>query len=193
MAQDKSSTESKILDAGRELFWKHGFKRVTIDDICENAGVSKMTFYRYFPNKIELAKTIYDKVIKEGYEKFQSILNDNSSPEEKMQKMLMMKKEGTNQISPEFLADFYMNKESELKQFVQERVGQLMKNMIGDFREAQKKGIFRSDFNPEFIFHISYKLSESLDDPQLLKMFGNMQDLIMELSRFFIYGVAPHK
>jgi AcrR family transcriptional regulator len=193
MVDEKTSTASKILDAGRELFWKHGFKRVTIDDICETAGISKMTFYRYFPNKIELAKTIYDKVIKEGYEKFQSILNENSSPEEKMQKMLMMKKEGTNQISPEFLADFYMNKESELKQFVQERVGQLMKNMIGDFREAQKKGIFRSDFNPEFIFHISYKLSESLDDPQLLKMFGNIQDLIMELSRFFIYGVAPHK
>ncbi len=152
-----------------------------------------MTFYRYFPNKTELAKSIYDKVIKDGYLQFQNILKEDSSPEEKMQKFLMMKKEGTNQISPEFLADFYMNKESELKQFVQARIGELMKNMIGDFREAQKAGIFRSDFNPEFIFHITYKLSESLDDPQLLKMFDNTQDLIMELSRFFIYGVSPHK
>lgn len=193
MEEEKISTESKILDAGRELFWKHGFKRVSIDDICENAGVSKMTFYRYFPNKIELAKAVYENFTKQGYEKFKAIMTDDSSPEEKMQKILSLKLEGTNQISPEFLTDFYTTKETGLKDFVIAKTNELFDVAINDFREAQKKGIFRSDFNPEFFFHISQKLSGSLDDPQLLQMFESPQDMIMELARLFMYGVAPHK
>jgi AcrR family transcriptional regulator len=42
----------KILAAGRDLFWKHGFKRVTIEEVCREAGASKMTFYKFFENKI---------------------------------------------------------------------------------------------------------------------------------------------
>lgn len=190
---EKISTESKIHDAARELFWKHGFKRVSIDDICKIAGISKMTFYRYFPNKIDLAKTVYNHVMEEGYDKFKIIMNEDSSPEEKIHKLLLLKLEGTNQISPEFLTDFYTSKETGLKDFVQAKTIALWEVVIQDFREAQKKGIFRSDFNPAFIFYISQKLSESLDEPQLLQMFDNTQDMIMELARFFLYGVAPHK
>lgn len=193
MMDEKLSTESKIMDAGRELFWKHGFKRVSIDDICENAGISKMTFYRYFPNKIELAKTVYENFTKQGYQKFQTIMTDDSSPEEKMQKILSLKLEGTNQISPEFLTDFYTTKESGLQDFVKAKINEMFEVAINDFREAQQKGIFRSNFNPEFFFHISQKLSESLDDPKLLRMFKNPQEMIMELARLFMYGIAPYK
>jgi len=193
MVDEKISTESKILDAGRELFWKHGFKRVSIDEICEKAGISKMTFYRYFPNKIELAKSVYDHVIKEGYEKFQIIMKDDSSPEEKMNRFILLKLEGTNQISQEFLTDFYSSREIGLKEFVQERVSELWQNIIGDFREAQQKGIFRKDFNPELFFHAFRKLTELLEDANVRKLYNNTQEMIMEMISLLIYGIAPHK
>ncbi len=47
-----------ILETGQELFWKFGFRRVTIEEICKEAGISKMTFYKYFSNKMDLAITI---------------------------------------------------------------------------------------------------------------------------------------
>jgi AcrR family transcriptional regulator len=46
----------EILIAAKELFWKHGFKRVSIEEVCREANVSKMTFYKHFKNKIELIK-----------------------------------------------------------------------------------------------------------------------------------------
>ncbi|WP_372931944.1 TetR/AcrR family transcriptional regulator, partial [Mariniphaga sediminis] len=55
----KSKKYLEIMKTARELFWKHGFRRVTIQEICEKAGVSKMTFYKHFPNKIDLAKTVF--------------------------------------------------------------------------------------------------------------------------------------
>ncbi len=60
----------QVLAAARELFWKHGLKRVTVEEICREAGVSKMTFYKFFPNKVTLAKAVYDKEVETGYEKF---------------------------------------------------------------------------------------------------------------------------
>jgi AcrR family transcriptional regulator len=75
-----------ILSTAKDLFWKHGFRRVSVEEICKKSGISKMTFYRYFPNKIEVAKAVFDKVSREGYEQFQSILNEISSPEEKSEK-----------------------------------------------------------------------------------------------------------
>jgi AcrR family transcriptional regulator len=193
MAEEKTSTRAKIMGAGRELFWKHGFKRVSIDDICKQAAISKMTFYRYFPNKIELAKSVYDHVLKEGYEKFQAIMKEDSSPEEKIRQLILLKLDGTNQISQEFLTDFYSSKELGLKDFVQERVSELWQAIIGDIREAQQKGIFRKDFNPELFFHTFQKLTELLEDANVRKLYNNTQDMIMGLISLLIYGIAPHK
>jgi len=51
----------KILHTGKELFWKFGFKRVTIEELCKEAGISKMTYYKYFTNKMDLVN--YDQQI----------------------------------------------------------------------------------------------------------------------------------
>jgi len=52
-----------IFKTGKVLFWKHGIKRVTIEEICTEADVSKMTFYKFFPNKIELAKKLIQQIL----------------------------------------------------------------------------------------------------------------------------------
>jgi AcrR family transcriptional regulator len=58
--QSASKKYESILITGHDLFWKFGFKRVTIDEICKKAEVSKMTFYKYFTDKIDLAKKVFD-------------------------------------------------------------------------------------------------------------------------------------
>ena len=44
MTKLKSKKQLELLKIARELFWKHGFKRVSIEEICQKASVSKMTF-----------------------------------------------------------------------------------------------------------------------------------------------------
>jgi AcrR family transcriptional regulator len=193
MALDKISTKSKIMDAGRELFWKYGFRRVSIDEICNRAGISKMTFYRYFPNKTELAKAVYDLVLAEGYEKFRTIMNDDSSPEEKIHQFLLLKMEGTNELSQEFVTDFYSSKETGLKEYVQEKISEMWKDIIGDIREAQQKGIFRKDFKPEMFYYTWQKFTDVLEDKSIQKLYNNTQDMVMDLINLLTYGIAPHK
>ncbi len=44
-------TRQKLVDAALDLFVKRGYDRVTVDDICKQAGVSKGAFYGHFNTK----------------------------------------------------------------------------------------------------------------------------------------------
>jgi AcrR family transcriptional regulator len=193
MENKKESRRETLINTGKDLFLKHGFRRVSIEDICKKAGISKMTFYRYFANKTELARTVYSTLMEEGLQEFRKIMNDDCSPQDKIRKMLLLKLEGTNQISQEFLVDFYTSREAGLKDFVMARTRELWLEVIGDIREAQKQGTFREDFNPGFFYLVSQKLTESLDDPEISKLFDNPQAMIMELANLLMYGIAPRK
>ena len=48
--------EKQIIEAARKLFHKFGFKKVSMDEIANAAGVTKKTIYMHFPSKEELLK-----------------------------------------------------------------------------------------------------------------------------------------
>jgi AcrR family transcriptional regulator len=193
MKAAKVSKTDLIQEAACELFWKHGFKRVSVEEVCEKAGVSKMTFYRFFTNKVELAKAVYEKVSNKGIASFKEIMLAEIPAEEKMKRILLLKQEGSNQISNEFLADFYTSKELGLKDFVEAKTTEMWHMMLADFKEAQQNGTFRKDFKPEFLLFVAQKLTELFNDPALLSLYDNPQDLVMEFANLFIYGISPVK
>ena len=42
----------RIVEAARAHFFSHGFRRVTMDDLAEELGISKKTLYAHFPGKL---------------------------------------------------------------------------------------------------------------------------------------------
>ena len=46
--------EERIINSARELFIKYGIKKVSMNEIAKNAGVTKKTVYSYFVNKADL-------------------------------------------------------------------------------------------------------------------------------------------
>ena len=181
----------QLVATGRDLFWKHGFKRVSIEEVCQKAGVSKMTFYRFFANKIDLAKAVFDEEVAEGLQRFRDILAEDSTPDQKIRKILLMKMQGTDHISREFLVDFYADKELGLKDFIAQKTRETWEEMLADIKTAQGKDIFRGDMKPEFIIYFSQKMTELVTDEKLLSLYESPQDLVMELTNFVSYGIAP--
>lgn len=182
-----------LLSTGKELFWKYGFKRVSIEEVCQKANVSKMTFYKFFRNKLELAKAVFDTEANEAIRRFRQIMDSDMPPSEKMKQMLIQKMEGTNEISREFVQEFYSNPELGLSSYIDQKTKELWSEIIIDFRKAQEKGWFRNDFKPEFILFFSQKIVDLMKDENLLKIYANPQELIMEIANFFTYGIAPHE
>jgi len=187
-----SPKRKNLLETGKKLFWKYGFRRVSVEEICKKAEVSKMTFYRCFENKTEFAKTIFSDAVSEGIKKFNEILIADITSSEKLHRIILMKLEGADNISQEFLIDFYSSPDTELKIFVEETTRSSWDEIIKGFRFAQEKGWFRKDFKPEFLFYISQRISPMVNDENLLKLYDNPQDLIIEFTNFFTYGISPH-
>jgi AcrR family transcriptional regulator len=184
---------SSILDTSRELFWKYGFRRVTIYEICREAKTSKMTFYRFFPNKLELARAVFDRVADEGILNFRKILKENSSPSEKVKKMLQMKLEGTNNISNEFINDFYKNPDLGLKSYIEEKTKSMGIEIIQLLKDGQDEGWIREDIKVEFLFFLLQKITNILTDEELLRLYNSPEDLIKELTNLFVYGIIPSR
>jgi AcrR family transcriptional regulator len=51
MPTKAESTRERILAAALELFEADGFEATTVGQIADRAGVTQMTFFRYFPSK----------------------------------------------------------------------------------------------------------------------------------------------
>jgi AcrR family transcriptional regulator len=52
--EHKRKTRQAILESARRLFNKRGFSEVSIEDVMENAGLTRGGFYRHFKDKDEL-------------------------------------------------------------------------------------------------------------------------------------------
>jgi TetR/AcrR family transcriptional repressor of nem operon len=67
-----SDAKPRLLEAALDLVWSRSYGAVTVDDICERAGVKKGSFYYFFKSKDELVAASLDakwEEIRPAYDK----------------------------------------------------------------------------------------------------------------------------
>lgn len=183
----------RLVSAAEMLFWKFGIKRITIDELCFEANISKMTFYKFFKNKIELAKYFLEKKINESIIKYRQIMDADIPFTKKIEMSVKLKMEQTENLSQEFLTDLYRNPNPELLQFFETKKNEFLNQILNDFTKAQKSGQLRKNLKPEFILYFLNHMFEIAKDEALYKYYDNAQELIMELTNFFFYGIMTEK
>jgi AcrR family transcriptional regulator len=60
MQQRSEETRAKIMEAAIKLFSTRGYNKASVDDICEEAGISKGAFYHHFKTKQALFLALLD-------------------------------------------------------------------------------------------------------------------------------------
>lgn len=186
----KEKSRNALMDAARKLFWKYGVRRVTVEEICQEAGVSKMTFYRFFENKIELAALMLTEVYENALADYNKIMKSNLPFPEKIRQTVLLKHQGTIDISEEFLSDVYQSEEPVIQELLAKYSAISRKGLRDDFTKAQKEGWIRKDLKIDFLMYMMDSMGERLFDEKLKAMFGNSHDLVMELTNFFFYGIG---
>lgn len=182
-----------IISTAHRLFWKFGIRRVSIEEICREAGVSKMTFYRFFKNKIELAKTILGGIFNDAKKDYQVLMEQDIPFAEKVKHQVVMKFEGTKEISGELIKDIYSGWNEELKNFFEKTTAEMITMVRNDYIKAIEKGWIRKDVKVDFIFYMSQKMTELTTDPAILSIYNNPQELIMEFMNMMFYGILPRE
>ena len=189
MTEKYNQKQHDIISTGKDLFWKHGFKRVTVEEICREAGISKMTFYKYYPNKQALVMAILDGVMTESIRKYREIMDSNLPFKEKVIEQIRLKKEQTETMSNEFFDDLYVHGDPEMREYMQKMTRKNLQMISDDYIHAQQQGYIRKDIKPEFILYFLNHMFEMVEDEQLTRHYKDPQELAMELVRFFFYGV----
>lgn len=52
--EERDSIEQALIDSGRRLFERHGFRKTTVRDLTESVGIAEGTFYQFFDSKAAL-------------------------------------------------------------------------------------------------------------------------------------------
>jgi AcrR family transcriptional regulator len=184
---------NQILTTSKELFWKYGIKRVTIEEICREAGVSKMTFYKHLKNKNELVKQIIDHTLGKAMVKYREIMEQDIPFTEKVRQTIALKMEQTEEMSNDFFEDYFLHADPELSDYLNKQASESIGQIMKDYIQAQKKGEIRNDIRPEFILYFLNHMTEMAKDEQLLALYKKPGELISELINFFFYGITERK
>lgn len=189
----RSKSYQAIVVAAKMLFWKHGIGRVTVEEISQAAGVSKMTFYRNFKNKNDVAKRVLLDLIEQSEQLYLEIMTQDIAYSEKIRQSIKIKHEFWSGVSQEFLTDLYQRNESGLLEILETYGEKSRKRALEDLKDAQAKGWIRQDIRPAFLLYMMNDMNKKLMDKELVSQYDDMTDFIMELTNFFFYGIMPRK
>ena len=191
----RSKSYRAILTAAKELMYRHGVRRITVDELCSEAGVSKMTFYRNFENKTAVAVKIMEDMFQEGMDSYRSIMKSDAAFPEKMKQLIEFKRYEVHRIGDEFIKDMYQSEDETLRAVMEKYRQNSMAEYIEDLMTAQKEGWVRPGIKSELILLMLDTLHEKMQDPKVMGMYDHVEDMATEMNNFFFYGILtqPHE
>lgn len=78
-----SDAKPRLLEATMDLIWSRSYGAVSVDDICEVAGVKKGSFYHFFKSKDELVAAALDARWEEVRQVYDRIFSASKPPLER--------------------------------------------------------------------------------------------------------------
>jgi AcrR family transcriptional regulator len=147
---DRNEMKKRILEQAKEKFFKHGFKKVTMDELAASLQMSKKTIYTIFPTKQNLVESVIESQLLGVMDTYKTILDAPSDLIEKLYKMWLLI--GQNYI---VIGKVYRN---DLRPYHQELWKQLdearetvFQNFISFLDEGKFLRLIRSDIHNDII------------------------------------------
>lgn len=183
--------KQKIEVCARDLFMKYGFRKITIDEVCKKAHVSRKTFYTYFENKTALVIEILAQWSEDAFANYQLILNGNETFAEKLEKSILMKYEVSKTFSKEFVADLFEPTALEILTFWSGTVQKSMGLVMDFFRDAQRTGDMNPELDLKFVMWMMQKMLDLMKTEELLNFYESPEVLTRQMTQMLIYGIMP--
>ncbi|MGI8315234.1 TetR/AcrR family transcriptional regulator [Halobacillus mangrovi] len=141
----------RIIQTSLELFERHGFHGVTVNQIVEASHTSKGGFYHHFQSKEELLFVIHDTFITYVLKEAQAANITHNSPVEKIQS-IVQSFVGVFDLYKPHISVFYQES-NYLKPVYEEQIKHkrdVFKKMVFDvIQEGQESGHFRKELPHE--------------------------------------------
>ena len=186
-------TKKEQLDqAAWNLFWKHGFQKVSITEICQKANLSRKTFYAYYKDKSSLIIRLLQDWNETLMQSYHRIIDSEQPFAAKMQDLLALKYEMSKNFSMEFVADFFNPQAAGVLEQFTKMTSHSLETTRNFFKQAQEKGEMNPDIQLDFLMWMMQKQLELFRSEEILHLFPDAESLARQFSESFIYGILPH-
>lgn len=186
--------QEKILKVSLELFFKYGIKRVTMDDIAKELGMSKKTIYQFYKEKDDLVNQLCEVEMKKQEEVFRNIEKQSQDPIHELVLISNTMSEMMHHINPIFFLDLQKFHGNAFLQFQKFKDECAYKDLLRNIKAGKELGVYRKDVDEEFT--AKYRLAQ-ID----MLMFGNYfsfeknsftqtHQLLLDM---FVYGICTLK
>jgi AcrR family transcriptional regulator len=179
----------QINQTAMALFYKFGFRRVSVEEICREANVSKMTFYKYYKNKTDLVKQLLISIFEDAKQQYRFIMDQDIPYEEKVKQFTVWKIEQAAKVSNEFIKEILNYPDPKVSELCFKVRNDNLQMAKEDFSLAQQNGDIRKEIKPEFILYFINHMIEMIEDQRLTDLYESPKELTSELMNFFFYGI----
>lgn len=187
---DRPKKQGDILRTAEDLFMQFGYDKVTVEEICREANVSKVTFYKYFKNKFEVLNDYMTTRLELGMDVFEKIRVAHAGFQEKMQALIAMKESAVSHFTPVFYKSL-LNGDEKVQEFMQ-KWSNLSEDAIRNFLEdGQKSSEIYSGYSIDFLLSMWTSMAEIGRSEGMMEIY---KDDIVKLSKdfmnFLCYGTS---
>lgn len=169
------TARQRIVEAARAHFFSHGFRRVTMDDLAQELGISKKTLYAHFPRKIELLEAVLADKFTGVEAKLQEATR--AHPHDfpaTLHGLLANTQRELDEIKPPFVRDM-RQKAPDVFKLVERRRAALIERSFGRlFIEGQRSGMVRKDVPARLMIEILLAIVQAIMNPPKMEELGMM-------------------
>jgi TetR/AcrR family transcriptional repressor of the ameABC operon len=138
-------TRKRIIAHADRVFRERGFRKVTIEELCADLGMSKRTFYRHFPDRDELVVA----VIVEGIEQHVPAIIENLTSTGPVDRILrkhfdLLIHNVLSNVSTQLMVDIQV-----LMPELWDRIEQFRSGAVGIITELLRRGQQEGSIRPE--------------------------------------------
>ena len=161
----QGSAPKRIIAAARRHFLSHGFRRVTMDDLADELGMSKKTLYACFPSKHDLLKGVLLNKFDDIEADLRKITAHSLDVSTALHELLTCVQRHTQEIQPTFVRDI-QREAPEMFQLVERRRRDVIQRHFGKlFEEGRRAGLIRKDIPIRFIIEILLGATQAILNP----------------------------
>jgi AcrR family transcriptional regulator len=137
--------KERIIQTAHQLFLRYGIKRITIDDIAKQLGMSKKTFYIYFTSKDDLIASVAEKDLTQTQEALDQLIHRHQEPLAHLLALIHFISNQLFRYHPSFIAEIHQRYEKDWDKYQHFMHTVLYLQLSQVFQTGIQRGIFRKD------------------------------------------------